>query len=500
MAVQDLNRVHRRYIHISNGFKSAWTFHQFIQGLRKLFAEDGPPDYPADFQAIYNDLKQVSQNLAEQTTDEASQQLDDVEQGLAPLVQALLVADKQVSPGLLRRFFQRVKNYDDNILSQLVKFYLYFRDRGGWDSDRLDKADYLTTKVSEEYLEEREIFVLRDRTHVREVAEGFWSAVAAEPITDDEAETLCQDLETFRRAIASVESIDDLHQQNLVQRYRDFKHRLDDTYFYPKVLPAIIDANLALKNQTQKLYHRDEQRIIAEYQQVFELERDVPVDLQLREELDQFREAVDRFEDRLQKENVRLEELATLRQKVRELMPKLQPEAEVLPEAASRGEAAAPAVSADAAYTAEQYAAIFAALDGTDGMTEPRKIVLQPEVFSLGLEAREVVAYRRLSSRTDCDRDLEEFILRAAAMRARIGSEVEEIKGILDDTAVTREAPVFGKARETVRRADLVLRRFEHLLEQAILEGEAADGKALQVLKMRMMRAFAGLWLMVNKD
>ncbi|MCP4655324.1 MAG: hypothetical protein GY856_07890 [bacterium] len=499
MPVQDLNRVHRRYIHISNGFKSAWTFHQFIQGLRKLFVEDGPPDYPADFQAVYNDLKEVSQNLAEQTTELASQQLDDVERGLAPLVQALLAADKEVSPGLLRRFFQRVKNYDDNILSQLVKFYLYFRDSGGWESDRLDKADYLTTKVSEEYLEEREVFVLRDRTHIREVAQGFWAALAAEEIVETEAEALSGELETFRRDISAVDSIDDLHKQNLVQRYRDLKHRLGDTYFHPKVLPAIVESNLVLKNQTQQLYHRDEQRIIAEYQQVFELERDVPVDVQLKEELDQFREAVDRFEERLQKENVRLEELATLREKVRELMPKLKPEVPVVLPAAEKA-AGEPAVSADDEYVAEPYAAIFTALDDTDSMTEPRKIALQPEVFGLGLEAREVVAYRRLSSRAACDRGLEEFILRAAALRVRIESEVEEIKGILDDTAITREAPVFAVARATVRRADLVLRRFEHLIEQTVLDAEPSDGQEIQVLKMRLMRAFAGLWLMVNKS
>lgn len=499
MAVQDLSRVHRRYIHISNGFKSAWTFHQFIQGLRKLFVEDGPPDYPADFQAVYSDLKEVSQNLSEQTTQQASQQLEDVEKGLTPLVQALLEADKQISPGLLRRFFQRVKNYDDNILSQLVKFYLYFRAGQGWDSDRLDKADYLTTKVSEEYLEDRGIFVLRDRTHVRETAQGFWAALAAEEIAEAETQAVCQELETFRRDISTVDSIDDLHKQKLVQRYRDFKHRLSDTFFHPKVLPAIVETNLALKNQTQQLYHRDERRIIAEYQQVFELERDVPVDVQLKEELDQFREAVDRFEERLQKENVRLEELATLRKKVRELMPKLQPEVPEAIPAAEMG-AAEPQVSADDEYVAEQYAAIFAALDDTDSMTDPKKIALQPEVFGLGLEGREVVAYRRLSSRAACDRGLEEFILRAAALRGRIESEVEEIKGILDDTAITREAPIFGVARATVRRADLVLRHFEHLIEQTVLNAESTDGQAIQVLKMRLMRAFAGLWLMVNKS
>ena len=131
---------------------------------------------------------------------------------------------------------------------------------------------------------------------------------------------------------------------------------------------------------------------------------------------------------------------------------------------------------------------------------DPRKVVLQPEIFGHGLSAREVVAYRRLHGGGTCDLELEQFILQAAALRGRIEREVEEIKAILDDTAVTRDAPVFRKARKTARFGDRYVRRFDHRMEYAILGGDTSEAQALQRLKMRMTRAYSGLWLMVHRD
>ena len=508
MSTQDLNRVHRRYVVVSNTFKSAWTFHQFIQGLRKVFPDIPTQDYPADFQSIYSDLKQVSENLSETSTQAASEQLDHVESQLTPLILDLVAADERVSPGKLRQFFQnqRVKTFDDNILTQLVKFYLYARNNGGWNPDHLDKADYLATKVAEEYNETNLVFRLRDPTQLRELGQGFWAALGVAPLSEEEASAWCQEIKGLEQAIRSIDSIDELHRHSLIQRYRELKHSLGDAFFLPKVWFAVLEANLVLKNHIQQLYRRDEQRIIAEYQQVFDLEREVPVDVQLGEELTEFRIAVERFENQLQGENVRVAELAELRERVRELVPKLQPE----------GERAAPLVAAtesrdepqgssgaeadgEEAYVAERFQAIVGALDDTNPTIEPKKVALQPEIFALGLGPREVVAYRRLFGQASCDRKLEQFVLRAAALRAMVEQEVEEIKGILDDTAATGDAPIYAKARQTVRLGDLFLRRFEHRIDQAVLNSDGQEARALQVLKMRMMRGYSGLWLLVHR-
>ncbi len=515
MSVQELNQVHRRYIKISNGFKSAWTFHQFIQGLRKVFIEDGPASYPADFQSLYDELKQVSTNLSELTVELASQQLDEVESGLQPLIETLLQADDQVSPGLLRQFFQRVKNYDDNILSQLVKFYLYFRG-DDWNWDRLDKADYLSTKVCEEHQDTNDTYIPRDRTHTRETAEGFWAALgAAAPTPESELAEATADLDALRQEIDAVASIDELHEKKIVRRYRDFKHRLGDIFFEPSILQSIIETNLVLKNHVQKLYHRDEQRIVAEYQQVFDLERETPpIDLELQEELAEFRKAVERYEQQLQGgDDVRLEHLATLRERVRDLLPRLQPETpepepeplhpevrSFLTEQEDLEEPPAAAPQLEDEHLEEEYQSVIAVLDDTNPAMELRKVVLQPEIFALGIDVREVVAYRRLFSQASSDQPREQAILRGAALRVRIKNDVDEIRGILDDTASARDAPAYVLARATLRHAASALSNYEPLIEQAVLDGESGEGRDLLRLKIKLMRAYSGLWLLIYKE
>lgn len=507
-----LNRVHHRYIRVSNAFKSAWTFHQFIQGVRKAFSDLTAVDYPADFQTLYSSLKQVSGMLSETTAAEADAQLDAIEEELTPLIRNLATADDDISPGRLRQFFQRVKSYDDGILTHLVKFYLFSRGKGGWSLDRLDKADFLTTKLAEEYHEERNAFMLRDPTFVREAAEGFW-AVLGQPATNGGVEAVCEELRALGEEFRAVASIDDLHHRNLISIYRERKHLLGDEFFQPGVLRTILEVNLTLKNQIQRLYQQEEQSIIAEYQQVFDLEREAVVDSVLGEELSEFRTAVDRFEHQIEGANVRLDELATLRQKVRRLVPKLRRQ----PGGAGREALASPSDLEDlldrgadellerpppsegGETVAEELALIVAALDDVNLNADPRQVALRPEVFELGIDPREVVAYRRLFGSSPCDRELEEFVLRAAAVRYRIERQVDGLKSILDDSAVTRRAPEYALARETVRLADAHLKQFEHWLEMAVLAGERDEARALQVLKVRLMRGYSGLWLMVHK-
>ena len=244
MSVQELNVVHRRYIRLSNYFKSAWTFHQFIQGLRKVFADLELPEYPADFQALYGELKQVADSMSASTVDKVTGRLEEIESKLQPLVDALLEADANASPELLRKFFQRVKNYDDNILSQLIKFYLFSdtsadpeapgsNGDGSWDHDRLDKADYLTTKLAESYQDWKDAFVLRDQTHLREISQGIQAALGTQPLPPAQAERYRDRIVEIRSHLRDVESVDQLHDHRVVQRLSRLEARPGAALFRP---------------------------------------------------------------------------------------------------------------------------------------------------------------------------------------------------------------------------------------------------------------------------
>lgn len=504
----NLQAVHQRYIDVSAAFRSAWTFHQFVQGLRKVFPDDGLPMYDADFQSVYGRLKEVSHHLNELGAGEAASQLGEVESDLEALEATLLESDRAISPARLRQFFQRVRNYDDEILSQLVKFYLFGHGPGAaWPIDRIDKADFLVTKLCEDYQEETDTYALRDAAELRELSAGLWSALGmVEPDSSEIASSVAE-LEDVRAAIRGVESIDTLSELGLVQRLRELKHSFGSTYFHPRVLTAIVESNLAAKNRVQEMYRREEERIVAEYQQVFDLEREAPLDGTMQTELDQFRKEVERFEKQLQGANIRLEEVSRLRRRVRDLVPRLQQGAAAVGpvfvpadlDAEGGGPSSGTHESPEYAFVGATYERIVAVLEGTNPSHDPKKVTLDPEVFGFGLEKREVIAYRRLVGQAPCQRHTETLILRAAALRVQLEDLAQEIKGILDDTAVTRDAPVFSSAREATRIADLVVHRFTHQIEQVLMDGDVAEAQALQLVKMRLMRTYSGLWLLIYR-
>ena len=88
-----------------------------------------------------------------------------------------------------------------------------------------------------------------------------------------------------RRGVGEVAGLDELNERRIVPRYRELKHRLDRYLFHPKILVELLETNLAFKNVIRQLYSVEERRITAEYQRVFDLEREVVVDADLEDEL-----------------------------------------------------------------------------------------------------------------------------------------------------------------------------------------------------------------------
>ena len=92
-------------------------------------------------------------------------------------------------------------------------------------------------------------------------------------------------------------------------------------FFDPKVLMAIAETNLALKNAVRQFYRLEEQRLAAKYQQLFDLEGRVPTDAGLDREISELRDAVDRFERKQRRDNIKVDELLAIRRQVRRCSP-----------------------------------------------------------------------------------------------------------------------------------------------------------------------------------
>ena len=332
--------------------------------------------------------------------------------------------------------------------------------------------------------------MLRDHHRLTEIFQGIWAQLGEAPPGDQLIEERRAMIDGVRHEMGGVESLDALNESALIRRYRELKHGLGNFYFHPDLLLSIQETNLVFKSRIQKLYRQEEQRIVAEYQRVFELEREVPFDTDLDRELVAFREEIERFEKQLQKEEFRLGDIAQIRQKVRDLLPRLtagrttatgeRPSVSRMGQdtgefALSRAAAAsaAPMPSHHEELLGDYYRRLVDALREINPPDlAPERVVLKPEVFALRIEAREVEAYRRIFGKAECDRELEQFLLEAAALRIRINEEAHDIASLLDETSVTGDAVVFARARLTCRSADAYLWRFNHVLQDLMMAGE----------------------------
>jgi hypothetical protein len=503
--VQELSVLHRRYADISHRFRAAWTFHQFLQSLGKTLLQRVEDQHSTEFQNLYGGLKEISQSLNASESEKIRHRLEAIDRRLTELIGSLDEEDTKVTPDLLRQFFRRVKNYDEKILSQLVRFYLYAHFGGPWPTERLDKVDFLLARLSEEVDDRSGELVLRDHRRLTEIFQGIWAQLGEAPPGDQLIEERRASIDGVRHEMGGIESLDGLTESGLIRRYRELKHGLGNFYFHPELLLSIQETNLVFKSRIQKLYRQEEQRIVAEYQRVFELEREVPFDTNLDRELGAFREEIERFEKQLQKEEFRLGDIAQIRQKVRDLLPRLnagraatgdRPSVSKMAQdtgeytlSQAAGAAASPMSSSHEELLGDYYRRLVDTLrDVNPPDLPPERVVLRPEVFSLRLEPREVEAYRRIFGKAEADRELEQFLLESAALRIRINEEAHDIGSLLDETSVTGDAVVFARARLTCRSADSYLWRFNHVLQDLI-----------QLLRMRLMRDYSGLWLLAFK-
>lgn len=511
--VQELSVLHRRYADLSHRFRAGWTFHQFLHSLGKSLLQRGEDFHSAAFQELYAELKEISQNLNAAEGDRIRSRLDSVDRRLTELMAALDEEDTKLTPDLMRQFFRRIKTYDDKILTQLVKFYIYIQRGGPWPPDRLDKTDFLLARLSEHEDDRTGEMTLSDTPRLNEIYHGLWTMLGAETPEREVVEMYRRQIDAIRGEIARMDTIDRLNESGLIRTYRDLKHDLGALYFHPDLLISIQDTNLAFKSRIEKIYRQEERRIVAEYQRVFELEREAPIDRELDVELSEFRQDIERFERKLQSQEFKLEDIAQIRQRVRELLPRLtvaehtNAEMRLQQVPLSTGEhllnaaaeAAAAPLSQHEELIGEPYRRLVDALRDINPETAPERVVLNPEIFPLRLEPREVTAYRRLFGARPCDRELEKFLLEAAALRLWVNEEVHEVTSILDETSITGESPVYVRARDTARLADAFLWRFSHVLSQASLWADVAEIRQLEVLRMRLMREYSGLWLLVWK-
>lgn len=513
MSVQEVDALHRRYVALSHRFRAAWVHHQLVQSLRKVFPDVAGSQHAGDFQLLHTALKEVSEGLGSADPQRVNGRLDQIETRLSELAGRLVGEDTRVPPERLRQFFQRYQKHDEKILVQLARFYAHACTTEGWHPDRLDKIDFLLTRVGQSESEDSGRYHLTERKRMQEILHSLWSSSGDAEVDLALREERLREVEAIRAELQAVSSLDDLNERGLLERFRQLKHGLGRLLVEPELGLSVLETNLAFKNLVHRLHRQEERRIVDDYQQIFELEGEVRLDGQLEEDLQDFRREIEQFESNLQNDGLRLSDLARIRGQVNSLLPRLrsaaQPEGEIpVPDTGEiqveETEVTTREIITGSGGAAALVADELAEIDGTLGDVpgsisgSARSVCLHPDVYPLRLEPREVVAWRRVRENRDGN-GYEQFLLETAAVRLRMTRHVQEIQELLDETVRSADAPVYQESRRTLKVADRCQHGLQHRMEQHLLEGKPNEARLLMILRMRLLRELSGLWLLAYK-
>jgi len=515
MTVAELGALHARYVHIVDRFKAIWTYHQFASGtFRNLLGE--PVPYQIEFEKLYESIKHVSSMLNAAQTITATQALDRVEASADRIADTLLEADDRIAASILRRFFEKLKRQDDDIIQFLIKFYCYAE---AVEADRRDKLDFLFTRLGEDYAPMRSEYVPREALQLRQRLIALAGLLRTVEPSQEDVLRVIRALHKMRDDVASTEQFDELMEKNLVRNARAYKHRIGDLYFHPDVLMAVIELNIEVKNRYLRLYQPEEQRLIEETEKLvahgLALERNFgDQNPGLTAEIARFREYKERFDASRADSNVKADIVARLKASMNRILSELdrglEDEVEIAPPL--------PPSFFDDTRQAEELAERFGRSEPllelleriasgvamVDTSVDPEEIVHLPCARELRLEPWEAAAYQKLFDRRspDAEEDNDELwllYLRAAALRIKVDEEATTLAAAMA-AGVRPEQELLVRAKKSLDLAKEFDQQFGDLLQEAVYYANRRIMHQLYRSRFRLLRGFSGLWLIYDRQ
>lgn len=510
MSVAEISEMHNRYVRLSDKFKSIWTYHQFAEGAFKNLIEHKLP-YNIDFQNVYQPIKK-SQSVIQSARPEAARELlDSADRDMENVIRQLIQADEFISPSVMRRFFERLDKHDDKIIFYLIKFYMYARDLGG---EQLDKLDFLVTRIAEDYIEEREEYTARDSLALRQTFQSLTSVRPHDPPPQDELLRIISQLRELKAEIERTAKFDDLSDQNLVGRLREIKHGLGPAIAHPDVLLAVVQANISMKNQTRALFAEEEAMILENAQRLLDNERNLKEgfaasDPSMSAELERFKEFKQQFDQSRATSNIKFDALSRLKASMRKLLGDFEkkpgdPAAEVedVEPALERAERRSQIerIFGDDPLLADSLLQIVEALAPWADRIGPAGRLAEEVVSELRLENWEAEAWFRLSRGDEPDESRKERDLlytRAAALRLKINNDARDLVRRIDHGLVDQNFLMTVKSvLSTAERMDVA---FGGLLQAVGARWGPDDLRRLHRSRIRLFREFSGLWLLYDQ-
>ncbi len=515
VSVAEIGALHARYIRQSDRFKSVWTYHQFASGVFKNFL-NAPLPYSIEFQKIYDRIKRLSGMMTETLATEANATMAAVDTSLDRAAATLLTADQRISPSMLRRFFEKLKSTDENIVLNLIKFYLY---ADAVEGDCRDKLDFLLTRIGEDYIAERNEYWSRDSLEFRERVSALVSIMRIAGAPQEEVVRLIRAIRSLRDEIQKATKFEELTDRNLLRNARMFKHAVGDLYFHPDVLLAIVELNVSTKNKFSKLYKGEEKKLLDDAARLMEhggaIERNFgDTNPELVDEIARFRQYKERFDELRAQSNIKHDVITHLKASMTNILTQLD---RGLGEGDEETTADLPEAFFDETRQIEKLKEHFgseqvimpylvritATIESVSHEVVPRDVVQRPGIVGLRLEPWEVAAYRKLfeSSPAEDEDDTEELwrlYLSSAAARIKIDEEATLI-ATATAAGVRPEPDLLQSAKSSLDCAKQLDERFSRVL------GDTSYATNEQLLhqiyrsRFRLLRGFSGLWLIYDQ-
>ncbi|HKC26006.1 MAG TPA: hypothetical protein VKF32_14765 [Thermoanaerobaculia bacterium] len=530
--MQEAPNLNQAYTRLSEKFKTLWTFHQFLQGLHKTFLGSAPA-YTIDFQGLYEEIKGLAVAMAFQpaavaeTIQRVDGQLDGIHRTLAD-------DDGAVPPSFVRRFLEKVKTEEEKLLVSLLRFYFASKTL---QHDAVDKVDFLVTLVGARRSLDDGHYIVRFPVELQKL---FGGLIALAPRSEPPRELVTGLVEGFgrmKRQIEGCANFEDLVESKVLDNLRRLKHNMGSAFYTVEALSAMLEANLAAKNKFSSLYEAEERRILDSSRRLQRAEKELESGGWQRDDLaGEFRklhELKTDIEAKSRERGVRRQEVRRLSQSIETLLARLdlpgEPAAGSAADA-SVGLATRPADSAS--YTPSPPTNTSRGLGAhppretgkprlREGATAPEKDPLTADVASkvlssvdpdgpsgtgargfarFRLEPWEVSAARRILSGAvsgDSDRARDLLFFESALVRIRIDEEAQQLRG--NDAPAGANGAIASRLASAglcLTRAQDLDRRFRGEMESVAREASPDRMKEVNRSRFRLLRSFAGLWLL----
>lgn len=517
MSVASFAELNQRYIKLADRCRAQWTFYQLLQGLHKHL-QHVPPPPELDFRDTFARLKELAENINNPDTGSVLRLFEKVELHAERTDGTLREADAAVSPSLLRRFFDRLSTRDEKVLLAIIKFYL---DAPELNADVLDKLDVLFTRLAEIPRAEGG-FLSRERHELERLVKPLLAGRQLPEIPDREAEILLEAILELRSEILAKRTFSELLASGSLDRFRNLKRRLGASLLHPRLLPALMESTVAIKNRFRLLWEEEEAAILEDTNRVMELAHQLErnpdvITPELREAVETFTRTRQRFEQARQEDNLRTQDIQALRQSLNSILeqfdnqhPPAAPPAQVRPrdeEVEELGDALPASAPATVGPTVsdpllqEYLSKILFALELAGRDRAPGELAQAREVVALRLEPWEVEACLALANGQVREGEMagerKKLFALAAALRLKADEEAREIDRLSKRNS-ERLAELLEQATQTLQRASEMDRRFGWLIEDALYRGDTEHLERLYRSRFRLMRAYSGLWLIHN--